>query len=461
MAKTAKVKMIAIAVAGIVLVGGGVTYYMEKPANAATQNIRSATVQRGDVSQTISATGTLAPLNQASFSSPGNGAKVTAIQVKVGDKVKAGQVLATFDSTSAQSQLESAKANLASAQTKLTQTKQGTSSVQIAVQRANVEKAKANLNDAVSAYDSALDNGASTASKIDQAKASKDQAQAAYDAAVEQLDNLRAGPDDSAVQSAQAAVDAAQAQATQAQNALDTYTVKAPFDGVVSVVNGQAGAAVGSSTPLLVLDDASSSALTATLQVSQTDITKLQSGMAAEVTTDALQGKTFKGTVTTVAPDSTTSNGLTTYAVGLKVDNPDGLLRSGMSINVTITVGTHKNVLYIPSMALKQMGSKTGVYVQDASGSGSSSKTTSGLKFVPIQTGYVTGSKVEVDSGLTEGEQIEIVMPTAASSTTNNQRNGSSLFGNGGGFGGGNYGGFGGGNGGGGSRGGSGRGGKG
>jgi HlyD family secretion protein len=474
-----KAKMISIAVAGLLVVGGGATYYMVKPsATAAAQNIRFTTVQRGDVSQTVSATGTLAPANQVSFTAPGNGAKITALNVKVGDKVKKGQVLATFDSTAAQIQLESAKANLASAQTKLSQAKQGASRAQIAVQRANVEKAKANLNDAVSNYDAAANDPNSSTSKKAQAKASMDQAQAAYDSAVEQLNNLLAGPDASSVQSAQAAVDQAQAQVAQAQQTLDSYTIKAPFDGVVSAVNGQAGSASGTNAALLTLDDASSATLTATLQVSQTDITKIQSGMSAEVTTAALPDKTFKGTVTTVAPDSTTSNGLTTYAVGLNVENPDGLLRSGMSINVTITVGTHKNVLYIPSMALRQMGDRTGVYVRDNSASGadsssagtgggrqngsSSSRNSSlnGLKFVPIQTGYITGSKVEVVSGLTEGEQIAIVTPASASASANNQRNGnrSSLFGNGmGGFGGGSFGGggFGGGN-----RGGAGRGGN-
>jgi HlyD family secretion protein len=449
-----KAKMVSIAAAALILAGGGVTYYMVKPSvSTAAQNIRFATVQRGDVSQTVSATGTLAPANQVSFSSPGNGAKITAINVKVGDKVKKGQVLATFDSTSAQIQLESAKANLASAQSKLSQAKQGATRAQIAVQRANVEKAKANLNDAISNYSAVVNDPNATTSKKDQAKASKDQAQAAYDSAVEQLNSLLASPDASSVLSAQAAVDQAQSQVTQAQQALDSYTIKAPFDGVVSAVNGQVGSALGNNASLLTLDDTSSASLTATLQVSQTDITKIQSGMTAEVTTSALQDKTFKGTVTTVAPDSTTSNGLTTYAVGLNVENPDGLLRSGMSINVTITVGTHKNVLYIPSMALRQMGNRTGVYVQDASAAGSSSQTASsrnsslsGLKFVPIQTGYITGSRVEVVSGLTEGEQIAIVTPAASSNNNQRNGNGNSIFGNGaGGFGRGGFGGAGGG----------------
>ncbi|SEC28649.1 efflux RND transporter periplasmic adaptor subunit [Paenibacillus sp. GP183] len=458
-----KAKMISIAVAGLLLFGGGVTYYIEKPAAVAAQNIQLATVLRGDVSQTVSVSGTLAPANQVSFSSPGNGAKISAMNVKVGAKVQAGQVLATFDSTSAQIQLESAKANFASAQTKLSQAKKGSTSAQIAVQSANVEKAKANLNDAISNYDAAANDPKSTTSKKDQAKASKDQAQAAYDSAVEQLKSLKAGPDASSVQSAQASVDQAGSQVTQAQQTLDSYTIKAPFDGVVSAVNGQVGSPSANNAALLILDDASSAVLTATLQVSQTDITKIQSGMAAEVTTTALQGKTWKGTVTTVAPDSTTSNGLTTYAVGLNVENPDGLLRSGISINVTITTGTHSNVLYIPSMALKQTGNRTGVYIQDSAagtnsnsspsssgnkqGNSSQNSSINGLKFVPIQTRYLTGSKVEVTSGLTEGEQIAIVMPTPSSNNNQKNSNGNSLFGNNmGGFGGGNGGNGGGGN---------------
>jgi HlyD family secretion protein len=463
-----KAKMISIVVASLLFVGGGVTYYFVKPVAAATQNIQYTTVQRGDVAQTVSTSGTLTPAKQVSFSSPSNNVKITAINVKVGDKVKSGQVLATFDSTAAQIQLDNTKANLSSAQTKLSQTKKGATSAQIAVQSANVEKAKANWNDAVANYNAAVSDPNSTASKNDQAKASMDQAKAAYESAVEQLNSLKAGPDASTVQSSQAAVNQANTQVTQDQQTLDSYTIKAPFDGVVSAVNGQVGTSLASNTSLLTLDDASSAALTATLQVSQTDITKIQSGMAAVVTTTALQGKSYTGTVTTVAPDSTTSNGLTTYAVGLNVENPDGQLRSGMSINVTITTGTHSNVLYIPSMALKQMGKNTGVYVQDTSATtstdssatgtkGTQNSSIKGLKFVPIQTGYITGSKVEVTSGLTDGEKIAIVTQTASSTTKNSNSN--SLLGNNtGGFGGG---GFGGGGNSGGARGGSGGGGKG
>jgi HlyD family secretion protein len=453
-----KAKIISIAVVALILAGGGIMYFVQKPA-AAAQNIRFTTVQRGDVSQAVTASGTLDPANQVSFSSPSNGVNITSIQVKLGDKVKSGQVLAAFDSTSAQIQLESAKANLASAQTKLTQAKKGATSAQLAVQSANVEKEKANLKDAILNYIVVADDSTSTTSNTDQARASKDQAQAAYDSAVEQLNSLRAGPDPSSVQSAQADVDQARSQVVQAQQTLDSYSIKAPFNGIVSAVNGHVGSSLANNTSLLTLDDASSTALTAILQVSQTDITKIQPEMTAEVTTPAWQGKTFKGTVTTVAPDSTTSNGLTTYAVGLKVENPDGLLRSGMSIDVTIVVGTHNNVLYIPSMALKQIGNRTGVYVQNTPTTGSSSQTSAadlnstgkkrgsnssqntsinGLKLVSIQTGYITGSQVEVTSGLTEGERIAIVMPTASTNTNQKSSNGNSIFGNStGGFGGG------------------------
>jgi hypothetical protein len=117
-----------------------------------------------------------------------------------------------------------------------------------------------------------------------------------------------------------------------------------------------------------------------------------------------------------------------------------------MSFNVTITTETHQGVLYIPSMALKQVGSKTGVYIKDTSGG---SNQMDGLTFVPIQTGLVTGSKVEVTSGLSENEQIAIVTP--APTTANNQKsaNSSGLFGSGmgGGFGAGGMGSYGGGNG--------------
>jgi HlyD family secretion protein len=155
---------------------------------SATAAVQTAKVERGSISKTVSTTGTAAAQSTTNLSFTQSG-KVTAVNVKLGQEVKAGDVLAELDSTSLQQALTTAQVNLSSAQTRLKQLLEG-----------------------------------STASELASADQSLTQAQANYDEAVRALQDLQAGPTASEQLSAQQAVTSAQAQLDQAKRALSDLT---------------------------------------------------------------------------------------------------------------------------------------------------------------------------------------------------------------------------------------------
>ncbi|WP_416825596.1 efflux RND transporter periplasmic adaptor subunit [Ectobacillus polymachus] len=477
--KPKKRKRVLIISIVAVFVIGLVSYYVYSKTSAQSNTgarVQYVTVQKGDVAETISASGTVAAAQQVSLNGD-SATKVTAINVKVGDQVKAGQVLATLDDTDAKSKLANDQANLTVAQAKLNTVNQGATSDDINQQQISVSKAQITLNGAqqkLSDTQAQVDAKKMTQSDLNQANNAAQQAQQDYNLAVAKLNQLKEPPKTADVQTAKAAVDQASTALQAQQAALDKLTIKAPIDGVIVQVNGAVGDTSTNGKALIVMDDANTSQLKITAQVSQSDISKVQNDMKATVTTSAVDSKTFNAKVTTIAPEATTTSGVTTYDVTLSVDNTDNLLKPGMTTNVTIQVGDHPNALYVPSMALKSKNGKDGVYVQNTDGSASSDSSQTGngqsgghgqnipsnLRFQAVTVGYYGTDKVEITSGLKEGDKVAIILsnPNANSNKTNGT-NGLSGFGGGNSSGGrssGGSGGFGGGGaGGGGSRGGN------
>jgi HlyD family secretion protein len=508
-------KIMIFTLAGLLVCGTGVYAYESMTATQNAPLMQFATVKRGDVTQTVSASGTVQAPTQISLDFAGtSNPTIASVNVKVGDHVKKGQVLATVDDSSAKLQIQNTQASLAAAQAKLAQVQQGATPQDIAVQQANVAKAKAALDAANNNYDvqksnlqvdkakttlttaqtnynsqkALYDAGAVSKNDLDQAQSALDQAQsdynsavvalnqtksqttsnltqlrASYNSAVAQLNQTEAPPQASDVASAGAQVDQMRTQLEQQQIDLNKLTIKAPMDGVISQVNGTVGQVPKS--PVIMMDNSTSNNLEIMAQVSQTDIGKVKQGAQATFTSSAFENKQFTGSVEMVYPDATTQSGVTTYQVLLSVDNTDQLLKPGMTMNVSIAVGTHQNVLYIPAAALKDQNGKDGVYLTDSTNSNSNmnsaptnnnssnSNRRSGrssqfgnakFHFQPVVIGLFSSDRVEITSGLKEGDRVVVAMENPNSSTSNssNNRKGSSgIPGMGGGFGSGGFGG--------------------
>ncbi|WP_339063054.1 efflux RND transporter periplasmic adaptor subunit [Tepidibacillus marianensis] len=419
--------------------------YAPKPT---TQTERLIPVQKGEVTETVSATGTVQSSKRVALNFPNGSDKITSINVKVGDQVKAGQFLATVDSSSISIQVKNAQANLSSAKARLDEVKKGATAEEIAVKQQSVNKAKLSLVTAKSNYEEQkklYSEGKIDELQLEQAKSNVDQAEAAYNMELAQFNQLKSPPKSSELQSAQASVDQANYQLQQQQIALANATLKAPMDGVIVEVNGKVGetpsgsggsnssstgnTSSGSSTSsgtsskssgFIVMDNSNSGELEVLSQVSQNDIGKVKIGMNATFTTTSFEGKEFTGKVTSISPEATTQSGVTTYSVKLSVDNKEQLLMPGMTVNATITVGTHTNTLYIPAAALKEQNGKIGVMVHTTNTKVQNNATQS--RFQPVTIGYYSTDKVEILSGLKEGDQV-ILIYQLPSSTNNGQSN--------------------------------------
>lgn len=290
----------------------------------------------------------------------------------------------------------------------------------VAQAKAAVKQAQASMDQAESSYDAAqenlvlaqaaYDNRTQAKAQLDQAKNQMDQAQATYTSAVAQMNQAIAPIDKESVQMAEAAVVQAGTQVEQQKIALDNMVLRAPIDGVVTQVNGSEGEMASASQPVVELNDANTQVLHVMAEVSQNDIVKLQAGQKAEITTTALLDQTFKGEVLVVYPEATTEGGVTKYLVLLSVENSAGSLKPGLTVNVSVKVGSQSNVLYVPIQALKELNGKDGVYLADDSG-----KTKEGLRFQPVTIGLFGGDKVEITSGLQEGDQVALSDPEDSS----------------------------------------------
>ena len=133
--------------------------------------------------------------------------------------------------------------------------------------------------------------------------------------------------------------------------------------------------------------------------VDEMDILSVHTGQEAEITVDALPGRAFTGTVTAIDPNGKNNGGNSKYTVTITMPRAENML-DGMNAMAVLTVGTTENVLWLPAEALAEQGFKTVVYT------GFDAKTGELTGPVEVVTGVSDGDKVEIVSGLEEGQTV-------------------------------------------------------
>ena len=462
--------VIGLALVGVVLVGliARDTVF----ATPAAVAIRTSTADRGTVTSAVSGTGSLLPAGRMNVSFKQTGV-LTEVDVKVGDNVTTGQVLARIDSTAQQAALASAQASLASAQANLQATLSPLTAAQVAQLQHQVNNAQQSYNDTVASVNATNQADAATVAS-DQAKVnadcpngvqcSQEQAQLASDKTKQNMDaisgqsrinsaaqQITSSRDNLAVQtqvkpnalaSGQAQVASAQAQVQAAQLALNQTTLTAPTSGVVISINGVPGETAGSGTAqspgslapqpssggtggassgFMVIDDTSS--FVAVMPFAETDAARLAANQTAVFTFDAIPNLTISGHVLTISPSATVVSNVVDYYVSFVLNRTDPRLREGMTANASVTVAQADNVVRVPNAAVRTTGGTTMVTVLSKG------------QQVPTEviTGVVGDSYTEIKAGLNEGATV--VLP--ALRTTTGTSNGGNLVRGGGGFGGG------------------------
>ena len=179
---------------------------------------------------------------------------------------------------------------------------------------------------------------------------------------------------------------------------LSYATITAPIDGIVAFISTQEGETVVSSmsAPTFVnLIDLRK--LEVTVFVDETDIGRIKVGQKSLFTVDTYSEKFFKGKVREIRPKAVIKDNVVNYEVILDIEKKNvAKLRPEMTANVVVTTGTRKNVLTLPKEAVKREGKKTFVVMQE----------NGGLKDKPVELGWRDGGRIEVVSGLKEGDEV-------------------------------------------------------
>lgn len=378
--------------------------FTQRRAAQATSAYQTATVERGNLTATIGATGTVRAKQTAELIWQAAGT-VDAVNVKVGDNIPSDFVMAYLKKTSLPQTIILAEADLASAQTSLNELLNSDTAL--------AESAIA-LRDAQEAYDKAVNwrkelNGRIRIKKIvyktvfgrtipeikeykgyaDEttiAKADEDVAlaKAKLDDAQREFDRLTSG---NAVEiaAAQSRVDAAQA-------TLNLGRVIAPFPGIVTESYPLPGDQVGAGATAFRLDNLSS--LLVDVEVSEVDINSVSIGQPATLSFDAILNRDYHGEVVEVAKVGNNVSGVVNFTVTVELNDVDDLVKPGMTAAVNIVVNEMLDVVLVPNRAVRVVDGNRVVYllvneqpVKTKISLGSSSDTTSVIAGGDIKEG--------------------------------------------------------------------------
>ena len=307
------------AVVVLALLGAGAWYWQKRGAAKDEGAFRTTPVERGSIRVAISSTGTLSAISTVTVGSQISG-QVLEVLADFNDEVKQGQVLARIDPKTYETQIEQGNAQVASARASLEQALAAQRNAQLDYTR----KAELVRSQLVARGD------------VDLARAALDQASAQVAAARAQI--------------------AQQTAATQTTRVnLDRTVIRSPVDGVVLTRSIEPGQTVAASlqAPELFTIAEDLSKMKIELTVDEADIGQVQPGQAVTFTADAFPDRQFRGEVQQVRLSATTTNNVVTYPVVVNVDNSDGTLLPGLTVNAEIEVSRRDDILKVSNAALR------------------------------------------------------------------------------------------------------------
>jgi HlyD family secretion protein len=352
-------------------------------------------VERGPIRSLVSTNGKVEPVQNFEAHAP-IATTVKRILVKEGDQVRRGQLLLELDDVDIRSQAARAQAQMKTAQASLAATKNSGTQEEVITLKTQLIKAQAARDVAqrnLDAYQRLQQQGAASPGEVRQAEQTLASAEADLHL-LEQKQKDRYSPPE--VERTESQVAEAQAAFENAEDALSKSSVRAPFDGIVYSLPIKQGAFV--QTGDLLLQEADLSKVLVRAFVDEPDIGRLQIGQRVEATWDAVAGRTWTGTVSsvpsTVKPRGNRNVGETTCLI----DNQDHRLLPNINLGVTIVAVQHENVLTLQRDAMHLDDGVPYVFkiVDDH------------IKRQNIQFSLQNLTRVEVTSGLSEGDQVAL-----------------------------------------------------
>ena len=248
-----------------------------------------------------------------------------------------------------QTQVALARANLEQAEVDLAELTNGDGSREIEAAAIQVELAKATLDEARTEVAELIEGAGSL--EAEASRKQVDVAIAALNKAEEDLAEVLAGADPLKVTLRESELSAARAALDSAVQRLEDATIRAPWDGVIFAVNVEVGQQVN--TGLRAFEIVDPTIIRVEGIVDEIDVLFIREGARASVTMDALPGQTLAGTVSEIAVEPTTQQGVVSYPIGIELQQPPGLeLPEGLSAVATVVIREDLDVLMVPIDAL-------------------------------------------------------------------------------------------------------------
>jgi len=459
---SSKKKRITVIVVTAVVIVGAVMVHNKINAEKADSDADNqvTTISRHNLKNSITISGSLVSKQKSSLESTVTGVKVASVNVKVGDRVKAGDILATLDSSDAATELTSATTALSDASSKdsiaLNQAKRAEEYAVSESSKNNnrnqdaVNQAQSDYNNAVAAQSSADQEYRTAVSsqtedindKKTALNSANDNLKTARDALTKAKqtleDSLAGGNKDildqqATVKTASMGTDtsAQKQQIKAAQDKVDACTIKAPHDGLITAVSFQTGDNYTGGSIVDVQDD---SAFYVDAMVDQYDVLGVKNDQKVTIKTGGADSKEITGKVTFVSPtpasqkpDSTTASSASTastssastsseYEVKISLDTLPENMKLGMQVKVEIITSEKNNALAVPDEYIGQ--NEDGTYYIEAL-IGSKGKT----KKLPVTYGLKTNYYSEISGdGIKKG--LEIQVPGSSSGSKNSDTTG-------------------------------------
>jgi HlyD family secretion protein len=325
-------KRAIIVVVLLAVIGGGVgAWYSQR--NKTEIQVTTAPLSRGDIVDTVGATGTLQAVTTVQVGSQVSG-NIQWLGADFNSIVKKGQVIARLDPSLFDAQLNQVQANLAQARANLTKS------------RSELERTRVQLTDAQQKYARAKELASQQLlpmSELDAAKIAVDSA------------NASLASQQATVVQVQAAVTQSEASVNQSQVNRQHTIIVAPIDGIVTQRSVDVGQTVAASmsAPTLFVIAADLTEMQVNANIDEADVGRIRPGQQVSFRVDAYPTDNFIGTVTQIRLQPVVVSNVTTYGTVITVPNRELKLKPGMTANVKIEIAKRTNALRIPNAALR------------------------------------------------------------------------------------------------------------
>ncbi len=330
----------------VVLGAAGAWWWLQRDDAAAVQ-YRTAKIERGPLSATVSASGSVNPVTQVSVGTQVSG-QIKELLVDFNSEVKAGQLIAQIDPETFEYRVRQAQADVDAARAGILTAQANVLASRAALSRAQVDAAEAQRD---------FERKQTLVDRQFIAQIEADRARALVNTTSETVKSAQAqvGVTEAQVQNARAIVAQREAQLAQARVDLSRTRITSPVNGIVIKRTVERGQTVAASlqAPELFVIARNLTDMQVDASIDESDVGRIRTGLRASFTVDAFPGQTFEGTVTQVRKAAQTVANVVTYVAVIQFSNASGRLLPGMTANVRVVTEQRDSVLKVPNAALR------------------------------------------------------------------------------------------------------------